>query len=133
PLAHLTELCRITRQGGLLLLTTPNFGGLSRRCLGARWRVIAPEHLGYFTRATLCSMLKHAGYRDIRLSSRSLDLLSWPKGSGPGGSRQFDPHASARLRDSVQSSTVLRFGKAVLNSALHLTNLGDSLLAWARR
>src|SRR5262249_56351322 len=53
PLAHLTELCRITRQGGLLLLTTPNFGGLSRRCLGARWRVIAPEHLGYFTRTTV--------------------------------------------------------------------------------
>jgi len=133
PLAHLTELCRVTRPGGLLLLTTPNFDGLSRRYLGARWRVIDPEHLGYFTRSTLSSALRWAGYRDVRVSSRSLDFLSWPKGSGPGGSREFDAHASTRLRDRVQGSTVLSLGKTVVNGALRVTNLGDSLFAWARR
>src|SRR5262249_34567562 len=51
PSAHLEKLGRLTRPGGLLLLTTPNFGGLSRRLLGMRWRVVVPEHLGYFTTA----------------------------------------------------------------------------------
>jgi hypothetical protein len=49
------------RSGGLLLLTTPNFDGLSRRCLGPRWRVIAPEHLGYFTPSTLARAVREAG------------------------------------------------------------------------
>lgn len=133
PLTHLAELCRVTRPPGLLLLTTPNFDGVSRRCLGVRWRVIDPEHLGYFTAPTLCSALRCVGYRDAHVTSRSLDVLSWRRGTGPTGARAFEPHASARLRDAVQASTGLRFGKAVVDSALRLTKLGDSLLVWARR
>jgi len=133
PLAHLTELCRVTRPGGLLLLTTPNFNGLSRRYLGARWRVIDPEHLGYFTRSTLSSTLRRAGYRDVRVTSRSLDILSWRQGSGPAGAREFDAHASARLRHTIEVSTVLRRGKMAANGVLRITGLGDSLLAWAGR
>jgi len=133
PLAHLVELCRVTRPGGLLLLTTPNFDGLSRRCLGVRWRVIDPEHLGYFTPSTLRRTVRRAGYRDVHVRSRSLDVLSWRRGTGPVGARAFEPFASARLRDTVQGSTVLRFGKALVNSALRVTKLGDSLLLWARR
>ncbi len=133
PMAQLAELCRVTRAGGLLLLTTPNFDGLSRRCLGVRWRVIDPEHLGYFTPSTLCCTVRRAGYRDVRVTSRSLDVLSWRRGAGPAGARAFEPSASARLRDTVQGSTVLSFGKALVNSALRVTKLGDSLLLWARR
>ena len=133
PMAQLAELCRVTRAGGLLLLTTPNFDGLSRRWLGIRWRVIDPEHLGYFTPSTLCWAVRRAGYRDVRVTSRSLDILSWRRGAGPAGARAFEPSASARLRDTVQGSTVLGFGKAVVNSALRVTKLGDSLLLWARR
>jgi SAM-dependent methyltransferase len=133
PLADLAELCRVTRPGGLLLLTTPNFDGLSRRCLGARWRVIDPEHLGYFTRRTLGWTLRRAGYREVCATSRSLDLMSWGRGNGPADARAFDAHASARLRDTVQGSMVLRFGKTMVNYVLRAGNLGDSLLAWARR
>lgn len=133
PLADLAELYRVTRLGGLLLLTTPNFDGLSRRCLGARWRVIDPEHLGYFTRLTLGWTLRRAGYREVCVMSRSLDLMSWGRGNGPAGARAFDAHASARLRDTIQGSMVLSFGKTIVNCVLGTVNLGDSLLAWARR
>ncbi len=67
PAVHLEELARLTRPGGLLLLTTPNFGGLSRRLLGMRWRVIDPEHLGYFTGPTLRWALERAGFSRISL------------------------------------------------------------------
>lgn len=133
PMAQLAELSRVTRTGGLLLLTTPNFDGFSRRCLGVRWRVIDPEHLGYFTPSTLCWTVRRAGYRDVRVTSRSLDVLSWRRGAGPAGTCAFEPHTSARLRDTIQGSAVLSLGKAVVNGALRLTKLGDSLLLWARR
>jgi SAM-dependent methyltransferase len=133
PLSHLRELARITRTGGLLLLTTPNFRGLSGRCLGMRWRVIDPEHLGYFTASTLSSALRRAGYRDIHVASRSLDVLNWRRGTGHAKSRPFDPQAAARLREAVEARMLLRLGKIVVNGALRITGLGDSLLAWARR
>jgi SAM-dependent methyltransferase len=133
PLEHVREMWRVTRPGGLLILTTPNFSGLSRRYLGIRWRVIDPEHLGYFTPLTLLRLLRDVGYKSVRVRSRSLDVLSWRRNSGPGEVARFDPHASARLRDTVEGSRGLRFGKEVVNAALQVTGLGDSLFVWARR
>jgi SAM-dependent methyltransferase len=133
PLVHLREVRRITRPGGLLILTTPNFNGLSRRWLGVRWRVIDPEHLGYFTSVTLSRLLREVGYRSVRVRPRSLDVLNWRLGTGPEGAARFDPHASARLRETVEGSRILRLGKTVVNAVLQVTGLGDSLLVWARR
>lgn len=135
PSSHLKELARITRPGGLLLLSTPNFDGLSRRWLGARWRVVEPGHLGYFTPRTLRSALRGAGYASAEVRSRSLDISTWRDSAAKGrdGVASFDPHASARLRDTVQSRPLLRMAKESVNALLGLTGLGDSLLVWARR
>ena len=135
PSSHLQELARITRPGGLLLLTTPNFNGLSRRFLGTRWRVVDPGHIGYFTPSTLGAALHRAGYTPLTVRSRSLDIASWRRTLTRGRKEivTFDPHGSARLRDAVQGKPALRFAKESLNAMLGLTGLGDSLLAWARR
>lgn len=132
PARCLRETARIVRPGGLLLLTTPNYHGLSRRLLGVRWRVIDPEHLAYFTPRTLGEALRLAGYREVRVKARSLDLSTWRRGRGDRVAA-FDPHASARIRDGVESSILLRAAKHAVNAALGLTGLGDSLLSWARR
>jgi SAM-dependent methyltransferase len=133
PRDHLREVWRVTRPGGLLLLTTPNFDGLSRRWLGVRWRVIDPEHLGYFPPLTLSWLLRTVGYRSVQVGTRSLDVLSWRRGRGPRGVSPFNQHAAAELRDTVEGSRILRFGKAVLNGVLQATGFGDSLVVWARR
>jgi SAM-dependent methyltransferase len=133
PGEHLRELARITRPGGLLLLTTPNWRGVSSRWLGLRWRVVDPEHLGYFTPAVLARALRQAGYSRVSVRARSLDLTSWRRGPGPAGAATFDPHASASLRDRVESSLLLRLAKQAVNAVLAVTALGDSLLVWARR
>jgi 2-polyprenyl-3-methyl-5-hydroxy-6-metoxy-1,4-benzoquinol methylase len=132
PAPHLRELCRVTRPGGLLLLSTPNFNGVSRRRFGTGWRVIDPEHLGYFSPRTLGAALREAGFRSVRVGARSIDLTSWRRRdrSRPA---QFDGQASARLRDQVESSRALSLAKAAINACLALTRSGDSLLAWAER
>lgn len=132
PAPHLRELHRVTRPEGVLLLTTPNFAGLSRRWLGLRWRVVTPEHLGYFEPRTLARALAAAGFEPRTLRSRSLDVSSWIT-SAQRGEPSFDPHASAQMRDAVEKRAWLRLPKEALNLALGLTGLGDSLLVWARR
>jgi len=133
PAPHLRELCRITRAAGLLLLSTPNFNGISRRRFGIAWRVVDPEHLGYFTPRTLKNALRGSGYRTVRVRSRSIDLVSWRPPADPSRRAAFDPHASARLREGVESSRALSLAKALVNGCLGLTGAGDSLLAWATR
>ncbi len=104
-----------------------------RRYLGIRWRVIDPEHLGYFTPSTLLRLLRDVGYKSARVRSTSLDVLSWRRCGDLARVTRFDPHASARVRETVESSKGLLFAKAMVNVALQVTGLGDSLLAWARR
>ena len=130
PLAYLKEARRVTRAGGLLLLTTPNFGGLSRRVLGKRWRVLSSEHLGYFTPRTLRRALRDAGYEPASVRSRSLDVTTWR--SSARGEPRFDPAASARVRDTIQSRPVLRVAREAAHTLLGFTGMGDSILAWAR-
>lgn len=130
PQAQLGEVRRILRPGGVLLLTTPNFDGVSRRVLGLKWRVIDPEHLGYFTVRTLRATLSRSGLTCISATSRSVDLTAWKK---PAASKPFDPVASARLRDSIDQSLVLRSLKNIANRTLSLLGSGDSLLVWARK
>lgn len=134
PARHLVELARITRPGGLLLLTTPNFDGLSRRWLGIHWRVVDAGHIGYFTPRTLRSALLRAGYGHLRVAARSLDVSTWRQSAARTGQvARFDPQASARLRDAVQDKRLLRMAKDSLNKLLAITGLGDSILAWATR
>lgn len=132
PRSHLRELHCVLRSGGLLLLTTPNFNGLSRRLLGLRWRVIDPEHLGYFNPSALRRALRDSGFTVSDMRSRSLDVLSWRRRRGRPAPR-FDAERAARVRDNVNASASLRLAKEAVNVALGLTGLGDSLLAWARK
>jgi len=133
PGAHLEELGRLTRPGGLLLLTTPNFGGLSRRLLGMRWRVIDPEHLGYFTAATLGRALERAGFTRVSVRSRTLDVTTWRSALRGKKPSRFDPHSAAAARDRLDGSRILSAVKDAVNALLRVTRLGDTLLAWAVR
>jgi SAM-dependent methyltransferase len=131
PGRHLAEIARVTRPGGRLLLTTPNLRGLSGRWFGTRWRVIHPEHLGYFTPSTLRAALRQAGFADVSVRTRSLDVTSWRPARGEA--MAFDPHAAAATRDRVEGSLLSRTAKTLVNAGLALTGLGDTLFVWARR
>jgi SAM-dependent methyltransferase len=87
----LSELRRVLRSGGLLLLSTPDHGRL--RMLG--W-ALAPhafaahfdpraDHLRFYTRGTLSELLEDFGFRDVAV---------WRAGGPPGARRQL--LASAR-------------------------------------
>lgn len=53
PAAFLKKAAAILKPGGHCFILTPNLNSLAVRLLGAKYRYIFPEHLNYFTAATL--------------------------------------------------------------------------------
>jgi SAM-dependent methyltransferase len=62
PLAELRRLRGRLRPGGRLVIVAPDYGGLSRRVMGAHWPHFKREHLWYFRRRTMRRILREAGY-----------------------------------------------------------------------
>lgn len=64
PHATLALCARHLHIGGILVITTGDFGSLYARLAGARWRLMTPpQHLWYFTRASIERMTRPLGLR----------------------------------------------------------------------
>ncbi len=67
PRQMLTDIHRLLRPGGLLVISTHDIGNIFARFYGPRWRLIDPiGHLTYFTRATLRGLLERCEFQVIR-------------------------------------------------------------------
>jgi SAM-dependent methyltransferase len=137
PREELARMRALLRPGGCLYLTTPNFGSLSRRIAGARWRAIEyPEHLNLFTRRSLDSLLTRMGLSktDLRTTGVSpADIRAGLRRRRPGrppvgGSGGRDE----RLRSQVARSAALDRGVDAANSVLSRFGLGDTIKALYR-
>ncbi|HEY3913566.1 MAG TPA: class I SAM-dependent methyltransferase [Verrucomicrobiae bacterium] len=63
PAAFLSRTAALLKAGGLCFILVPNFQSLAVRLLGYKYRYILPQHVNYFTLATL-----------IRLAAREASL-----------------------------------------------------------
>ena len=74
PIAIFSEVRRILRRGGLLLLLTPNLDSVHSRLLGKRWTWLhPPDHLFYFTQRSIGLALRKSGFRVTDLRTMTVD------------------------------------------------------------
>jgi predicted SAM-dependent methyltransferase len=74
PIGTLTEIRRILRPSGLLLIAVPNIGGLIARICKEHWLgVDVPRHLFHFSPETLKIALSRTGFDEQSLSTLSLE------------------------------------------------------------
>ena len=66
PRAFLRSVHRHLVPGGLMVLVTPNAGGLQGRLFGARWRSAIADHVHLFSRRNLCRLLSGEGFEIMR-------------------------------------------------------------------
>lgn len=70
PLAELERVTKLLQPGGLLFVELPSWSGMGRRIRGQAWKQIKPpEHINYFTPASLEKVVQRAGLRAIRTST----------------------------------------------------------------
>ena len=109
PVDALTRMRGWLRPNGRLFIAVPDFGGWWARASGVRWPMVTPkEHLYYFTRRTLRSLLCATGFEVV-----SMGLAGTPvsfgslarKGLGPAG-----PPVERLLGSLALRGTALPFG-----------------------
>ena len=63
PRQALCALREKLADGAAVVIKTPNYASLNRRVMGARWSGFRfPDHVNYFTPATLAEMARRAGF-----------------------------------------------------------------------
>jgi 2-polyprenyl-3-methyl-5-hydroxy-6-metoxy-1,4-benzoquinol methylase len=63
PIALLVEVARYVRRGGILLISTPRFGGWLYEAQGSEYVQFKADHVYYFTETTLRRVAERAGQR----------------------------------------------------------------------
>ena len=141
PRLLLEEIARALRPGGLLWTTTPHARGLSARLLGIKWRCVwPPEHLQLFSVAGLKALLHDVGFREVRVRTTGGNPIEifHALGAKKDVPKTVDQHfdrvlTGYQLNESLMKSRPRRAMKAIINSALNLSRLGDSLKVFAVR
>jgi SAM-dependent methyltransferase len=75
PAAFLHQCRRVLREGGVLLLATPNPQGLAARLLGPRWQGRHPDHVSLLSPPRLRGLLGEAGFAIVRDGTTGLSGL----------------------------------------------------------
>jgi len=133
PPAFLRAAADLLRPGGVLFLTTPNWGSLSRRLLGKEWVAVSKDHLCLLTPSSLRRTLAAAGLAPDRVVTRTIlpnEILKRFRRT-PARRQGFAVRETAALQRSFEERPALARAKRVVNGLLGLTGLGDVLTATA--
>ena len=92
PAADLAAARGLLRNGGLLLVSVPNFGSWQRRRFGSRWfHLDVPRHRTHFTAQGLERLLTRQGFTPLEVATTtSLDGLAGSLQYRMFGRRRFD-------------------------------------------
>jgi SAM-dependent methyltransferase len=68
PILDIGKACSLLRPGGLLAINTPDSGSRFARVMGSRWHLLVPpEHIFYFNRDSLITILDKSGFEIIEV------------------------------------------------------------------
>jgi len=143
PRAEMVKFYHLLRKGGAVYITTPNFNSMLRYYLKECYNVIAyPEHLSYYTPATLELLMQTAGFKKVWIKTTGISPMRLTS-SLRAKAQQDDAHAATisesppvyiaptsldeRLRRSFESNLLMSMVKNSINGILSLLGVGDSL------
>jgi 2-polyprenyl-3-methyl-5-hydroxy-6-metoxy-1,4-benzoquinol methylase len=137
PQRFLAKAGSVLKPNGLCFALVPNMRSLAAQVLGARYRYIYPQHLNYFTKATLTKMVEDR-FWVIELSTTHFNpLVIWQ--DWRGGGKEVSNRERAQLLQhttAYKQSPWLRPVKALYalaEKALGALSLADNLVVVLRK
>jgi 2-polyprenyl-3-methyl-5-hydroxy-6-metoxy-1,4-benzoquinol methylase len=136
PNAEIQNMYSLLRKGGLLYVTTPNFNSTLRYYLGGKYNVIGwPEHLSYYTPATLKKLMLNHGLKVKYVHSTGISLTRFlssknvkPKENVEVGTEFIAADSEdEKLRNRFENNALLGTTKKLINSTLSTLGKGDAL------
>ena len=118
----------ILSNDGLIFITTPNFSAIERHFLKGKWKnVMYPEHLSYYTPATLNRILKKTNYSKISLYSENIGVFVILESLGFSSNTRIS--VSSGIQTATTRSKALSTIKILINKLLNMTGTGTSIKA----
>lgn len=153
PARFLMRASALLAPGGVLYVTTPNFGSVSRHLLGPDWSAVSEQHLCYFTPKTFRRLVEErTDLRIAAIETRNVnpEALDWFRKALRGRRRCRQPTKDVQTKNGAAPSTVpptdryavrarieaspsLRLLKRLGNVVLDMTRSGDALIAILRK
>jgi 2-polyprenyl-3-methyl-5-hydroxy-6-metoxy-1,4-benzoquinol methylase len=129
PVDEIEEIKKLLRKGGLFYCTTPNFNSLLRFYLKDAYEFINyPEHLSYYTKTTLTSLLQNAGFKKKKILTTGLSLTMLKNSRSKVREKRISEHSSdEKLRNDIEKKWYLGVAKKMVNGMLTLTSSGMAL------
>lgn len=70
PREELLRVCSLLEKDGVVIINTPDIGSVYARLMGRRWHLIVPpEHLYYFNRKNIQTLLQECGFEVVSIST----------------------------------------------------------------
>lgn len=135
PQEEITNFNKILRKGGLLYITTPNFNSLLRHYLKDEYNIITyPEHLSYYTPATLHKLLKAHGFKKVWIKTTGISFTRFKRSTKRSDEKLISKTSTdEKLRQSFETSQGMNFAKDAANTMLTLMGTGDTIKALYRK
>ncbi|MCS5704706.1 class I SAM-dependent methyltransferase [Synechococcus sp. FGCU-3] len=135
----LRDAASLLMPGGLLYLTTPNFNTLLRHVECDAFQMLcSPEHLCFFTPASLRRLAVRHGFRVAAMRTTGLDpwrlkkalRLGNPLRTNDSGAPPSAVDPLNALREAAHTRRRVALLKASVNSLVNAFGAGDTLKAW---
>jgi 2-polyprenyl-3-methyl-5-hydroxy-6-metoxy-1,4-benzoquinol methylase len=137
PQPFLAKAWSVLKPDGLCFVLVPNMNSLAARALGARYRYLYPQHLNYFTQATL-KLLVESRFSVVECGSTHFNpIILWQ--DWRGGGKDISNRERAKLLQrttSYKQNPLLNPVKTlykVAEKALGALTLADNLVVVLRR
>jgi len=137
PKRFLEKARSLLQPGGLCFVLVPNLNSLAARVLGARYRYVYPQHLNYFTRATLTA-LAGGGFEMVEAGSMHFNpIVIWQDWRGGGAEVSNADRAKLLQRTTAYKQKPwmrpVKAGYHVAEKTLGAFTLADNLAVVLRK
>ncbi len=117
PSQFLADVNKLLRKGGLLSVSTPNYGSYSVSICGKEWIYFdGQHHIVFFTPETLEKILDKNGFTTVLLSTKG-----------------FHIRVKGNVSDNLAKETLLKLSEKAISQFVRFSRKGHRLKIWAEK